>query len=215
MTAHNITRVAQLALLLVTTMSGIQADDELFPSTYRISSDGTKNGIVVADLDADGLNDVIVGACREVLGVSTDIVVYRGQENGLPLGQAEAVYKGRPDSKYCLKGSTNEFRKLAVGDLDGDGLPDLVAGAWYLPYGSHPDTLFVLRRGSGFTHSSYHRRSDLQPGRALETVLRPAPMSRFLEGKTETKPSIMDDRKARMIRHSVASFSTLTIMISN
>jgi len=58
---------------------------------------------VIADVDGDGANDIVLGGDGEV------IVVRRGGAGGI--------------ERYAL-GSVNEVQFVAAGDFDGDGLVD-------------------------------------------------------------------------------------------
>ncbi len=88
-------------------------------------------GLAVAtdtDLDDDGLSDLVVGAPRDSAGgsVAGAVYIFYGVEERLSgtisLSEADAKLAGAP-------GDLAGFRLDRAGDLDGNGLEDLVIGA--------------------------------------------------------------------------------------
>jgi hypothetical protein len=83
------------------------ANSRLLPSL------GSGNGIL-ADLNLDGIDDVVVPGYVDDNGTSDPgTTLWFGREEGLSTG-----------STFSL--DTPNARSVAVGDLDADGLPDLV-----------------------------------------------------------------------------------------
>ena len=86
--------------------------------------------VVVADIDGDGKPDLIV--------VGSTISVYRNISTG---GTITSSSFAAP----LHFGAANNYQAIAVGDIDGDGVPDLVV-AGYNVSGYYPsDSIYVLR----------------------------------------------------------------------
>ncbi len=101
------------------------------------------------DVNNDGLDDVVVGACCESPGASPDqagrAYVFSGQDGGLlhtlvsPNEQAVGLFGNAVSS---------------VGDVDGDGIRDLVVGAYAEASGGRAYILSGLTGGPLFTLQS-------------------------------------------------------------
>ena len=76
------------------------------------------------DVDGDGYDDVIVGSGYSDLGATNAGVVYvvRG-----PISGTSSL--GAADSRLIADGSEDRARGRGAGDVDGDGLMDVMAGA--------------------------------------------------------------------------------------
>jgi hypothetical protein len=76
--------------------------------------------LAAADVDQDGFGDLLLG--RPDLGRSGDIRLWFGSTTGLSRHGAQVIH--RPERRLGSFGSI-----LALGDVNGDGYPDLVTGA--------------------------------------------------------------------------------------
>ncbi len=87
--------------------------------------DGAGGALATGDTDGDGVDDVLVGACAEDSSARNAGAVYLvlGPSSGMmELADADAKLVGEAASDFA-GGS------IAMGDVDGDGLDDLLIGA--------------------------------------------------------------------------------------
>ncbi|XP_061874669.1 integrin alpha-IIb-like isoform X1 [Colius striatus] len=78
----------------------------------------------LGDLDKDGYGDVAVGAPSGGDGGSGQVFIFRGQSEGLaavPTQRLDSPFPGAAAFSFALRGAT---------DLDGNGYPDLLVGAY-------------------------------------------------------------------------------------
>jgi hypothetical protein len=92
---------------------------------YSIASGGSPNSVAVADLDGDGLRDIVVASQG-----SNDVSVFMNQGNGT--FAAGVSYSAGTDAL-----------SLTAADLNGDGKPDLAAAG----YGGV--VIVLLNQGAG------------------------------------------------------------------
>lgn len=107
-------------------------------NSVLVSTEGTRKGLLVDDINGDGLNDIIVGHCTPTSIGDSDIVIYQG-EGGGTFSPPGSVYQGGDGrcSDCC-----SDFTALVSGDMNGDGRKDLIAAASYLPHDG--PTFFIL-----------------------------------------------------------------------
>lgn len=85
------------------------------PSNYTLLTDGSGTLTNAGDVNSDGVDDLVVGAC---LGTDPSILLYLGDPAGVSTTPTTTLTTSR-NSYYAYA--------LASGDIDDDGFPEVVA----------------------------------------------------------------------------------------
>lgn len=120
-------------------------DAEILVLEGEAESDYAGVAVACGDLDGDGLDDVVVGAPHTGAdaGAGRVYVVRGGRTGWISLASAD----GRLDG--LAPGDRTGFDVSAGGDVDGDGLADLLVGAPYAdPHGSSSGAAYLLAGSS-------------------------------------------------------------------
>ena len=95
------------------------------------TNDRFGNALASGDFDGDGYGDLAIGAAEENFGAGTNagiVMVVPGSPAGLVRAAAQLISQDFPGVKEDTDTDDEFGRALAVGDVDGDGLDDLVVG---------------------------------------------------------------------------------------
>src|SRR5271156_125077 len=113
--------------------------------TYE-SGGGPNYAVVVADVNGDGKPDIIVSSCAA-------IPIDCGSANGVVsvlLGNGDGTFKGQ----VSYSSGARKASGLAVADVNGDGIPDVIVTNWYGKSGSDGTVSVLLGKGDGTFESA-------------------------------------------------------------
>ncbi len=87
--------------------------------------------IAIADLNGDGKNDLVYLTTPATTNTPTlnEVVVALGNGNGTFLPQPQGVFPVNIASTLPEYGNSDVFGAIAIGDVNGDGIPDIVTNA--------------------------------------------------------------------------------------
>ena len=109
-------------------------------------------GLAIRDLNGDGKPDLAV-TCY----LASQVCVYKNITSGSDINFAPAII-------YSIPGGP---QAVSLGDIDGDGKPDIIAGAFSLSYGQ--PSIYVLRNTSD-TSISFGNPAIFNCGNAVSSV---------------------------------------------
>jgi Bacterial Ig-like domain (group 3)/FG-GAP-like repeat/FG-GAP repeat len=105
-----------IVLLGSTSDPGQLMPPQSYPATATPAG-GRSLGVAIGDIDGDGIPDIVSGNYGPVFD--------------LLLGNGDGTFKPAAPLATCPTPSTFEATSMAIGDVDGDGLNDVVVGQFY------------------------------------------------------------------------------------
>ena len=137
------------------------------PTRCRPLGDGGTSSLAVADVNRDGIGDIVQGDHLdddEVFGPGGEIRLWPGSERG-PAAEPVTIRQGEPFPAQPEAGDWFGFA-VDAGDMDGDGYADMVVG---VPgENDAAGAVMVIRGGeNGYAargHDGFSRKDEVIPG---------------------------------------------------
>ncbi|MFC1706392.1 IPT/TIG domain-containing protein, partial [Planctomycetota bacterium] len=138
-----------------------EASDTVFPGQktrltvpMKVMDTYYRTRLMVADVTGDGVPDTVAGAAGADVGGVTDtgaIYVWEGTESMASSPTATLIVPGAAANDNL--GDSGSGRGILCADVTGDGVPDIVAGAYVANAGGVTDAgaVYVWAGGSGLT----------------------------------------------------------------
>ena len=167
--------------------------DAAHKQTFGKDGDRT-TGVALADFNGDGALDLTVGA--------------ENQEGALYLNDGQGRFPANPASRFGT--DQDNVKQIAVGDLNGDGAPDLVAASFTAPNAIYlgdgkGNLLSAQTLGEPNRNQTYSvALADLQPGWRVGYLLRRLGHHRSL-GAFQLQHDLSERWSRRLFRRTPAS----------
>ena len=116
---------------------------------FVITGEGGKSVGSIGDMNGDGIDELIIGAPNAGYGYGAVHVVFgRGTPSTAPIDLADIAAGTGSDSGFVITGTgqLNNLSVSSIGDINGDGIDDILIGAPYASY-DYGATYVVLGKG--------------------------------------------------------------------
>jgi FG-GAP repeat/FG-GAP-like repeat len=108
--------------------------------------DGSIDSLAMGDVNGDGHADVAYGTSQGVRGIiAGSVTVLYGRAGGISGTGAQVIAEGKDGAPGSAKAKAGLGRRVALGDLDGDGRAELAASA---PSQNHGRGAVLVLRGT-------------------------------------------------------------------